>query len=74
MSFKLGRDYCNNCGSFDLEWGYSLTSNSGVQNGRLAYHDIQVTFYQGCNNCSETLALVNADKILEQINAKEVIL
>lgn len=54
---------CRECGSNDLFWHTHSTSASGVQEGRLRSLEVECIFVLGCNDCSETLATVSADKI-----------
>jgi hypothetical protein len=49
---------CSNCGSTQLTWYYVPINNSIVQDGRLSLHDISVTFYLGCERCSETIEII----------------
>lgn len=59
---------CNECGSQDISWQTSNTICTEVQPGRLRTSDVQCKFVLGCDNCSETLALVNADEIASDMN------
>ena len=62
-------DKCKECGSDDLFWFAQNTVPNGIQQNRLNTHDVKCVFVLGCNNCSETLKLVSADKIAEQMTA-----
>ena len=56
---------CKNCGSHILSWHCGTQNNSGVVDGRLRMHEIGVIFYLGCDECSETLSIINGDKVAE---------
>lgn len=59
---------CKACGSTSLTWQTQITTDSGVQQGRLRTNDMKCVFFLGCDSCSETLALVNADKVTQHLN------
>jgi len=58
---------CRNCKSEDLSWFVAKKNTSGVVDGRLCMHDIKVIFVLGCNECSETLKIVDADIVAENL-------
>lgn len=60
---------CKECGSTDLAWQTSNVVRNGVQQGRLRTGDVECLFSLGCNDCSETLALLSADKVAVMMNA-----
>jgi hypothetical protein len=60
---------CKACGSAALTWHTTNTNRSGVQEGRLRTHEVDCVFFLGCDACSETLATVSADKVVELMNA-----
>lgn len=60
---------CKECGSSDLFWFAQNNVPNGIQQNRLNTHDVKCVFVLGCNECSETLKLVSADKIAEQMTA-----
>lgn len=60
--------HCNDCGSDDLEWFSKTHTNSGVQDGILCLGEVTTIYFLGCNNCSETLQLMNEDQMLTFIN------
>lgn len=63
-------DSCKECGGKSLSWFTTNTSGtSGIQNGRLRTEDVTCQFVLGCDNCSETLRVVNADTIAARLNA-----
>lgn len=59
---------CKECGSTSLSWQTQITTDSGVQQGRLRTNDMKCVFFLGCDSCSETLALVNADQVAQHLN------
>lgn len=59
---------CHECGSDDLEWYSACTTKSNVQDGRLRLNEVTITYFLGCNSCSETLIVKNEDQMLTFIN------
>ena len=59
---------CHECGSESLTWDATVVSNTSVQNGRLRLSDVSGLFYLGCDECSETLARVDATEIAAYLN------
>lgn len=49
---------CGNCGSTSMTWEVSSRNNSGVVEGRLRTGDVESICVLGCDDCSETLAVV----------------
>lgn len=62
---------CKHCGSTDLAWQTSNVSRCGVQNGRLRLSEVECQFVFGCNHCSETLAVLSADRVAGMMNAAQ---
>lgn len=60
---------CRECGSASLTWDTVNRVNNGVQQGRLNTRDVQCVFFLGCDDCSETLALIGADTVASKLNA-----
>lgn len=60
---------CKECGSTDLTWQISIVNRSNVMQGRLNTNDVECIFALGCDQCSETLATVSADKVAGMMNA-----
>ena len=58
---------CPECGSAQLSWFCSTHNKSDVVDGRLRVHDVGVNFVLGCDECSETVQVVTADKIAERM-------
>lgn len=60
---------CKACGSDDLFWYGHIKNHSNVQHNRLNTNDVTCLLVLGCNNCSETLMTVSADKLAERMTA-----
>jgi hypothetical protein len=60
---------CKECGSDDLFWYSHIHNHSTVQHNRLNTNDVTCLLILGCNNCSETLMTVKADRIAERMTA-----
>ncbi|MHA6236858.1 hypothetical protein [Pseudomonas fluorescens group sp. PF-69] len=60
---------CRHCGSTALTWATSIVNRSDVQQGRLNTRDVECLFSLGCDTCSETLAMVSADRVADLVNA-----
>lgn len=54
---------CRECGGTSLTWAAHNENRSGIQEGRLRTHEVTCVFVLGCDDCSETLAVVSADSI-----------
>lgn len=63
---------CKECDSTALTWQTSIINRSNVQQGRLNTRDVECVFILGCDECSETLATVSADKVAQAMNAATV--
>lgn len=60
---------CPECeGSTHLSWQMLTDTNSGVADGRLRMNDILVKAFLGCEYCSETIEVINADEIAIRLN------
>lgn len=64
---------CKECGSTHLTWQTSIVNRSSVLQGRLNTRDVECLFFLGCDHCSETLAMVSADKVASLMNSREEI-
>jgi len=60
--------HCRECGSTELTWANSIVNRSAVQQGRLNTSDVECLFYLGCDTCSATLTVVEADRVAELFN------
>lgn len=54
---------CRECGSESLTWGTHNKNIGQASHGRLTTHDVRCLFVLGCDECSETLDVVDADKV-----------
>lgn len=63
---------CKHCGGTHLTWQTSIVNRSNVVQGRLNTNDVQCVFFLGCDSCSETLAMISAEKMAVQMNAAAV--
>lgn len=59
---------CKVCGSTRLAWRTSIVNPSDVQQGRLNTRDVDCQFFLGCEDCSETLATISANKVAGLMN------
>jgi hypothetical protein len=64
---------CKHCGSTHLTWDNAITIRSGVQQNRLNTNDVECLFYLGCDECSETVAVLNADKVAQYLNDEGIV-
>lgn len=60
---------CKDCGSTHFTWQTSIINRSNVQQGRLNTSDVECLFFLGCDECSETLQTISADKVAILMNA-----
>ena len=65
---------CPVCDSEDLEWFTQAKKLNGVVDGRLRMHEIGVEFFLGCNYCSETIKIVDGDKIANFLTEQKSLL
>lgn len=61
---------CKECGGKDLTWQTTTVNRTSIQQGRLNTSDVECLFFLGCDQCSETLATVSADRIASLMNAQ----
>lgn len=61
---------CSACGRTELTWHTGIVNRSGVQQGRLNTHDVDCSFFLGCDFCSETLAVASADDIAQHLTER----
>lgn len=64
---------CPECESTSLTWQAVNTNKSGIPEGRLRTHEVTCIFVLGCDDCSETIATVSADKIASALPAGDSI-
>lgn len=66
------RETCTNCGSEDLSWAVGKHAYDPiVPDGRLRMSEIQVIAYLYCEECSETLHVIQEDEINKMLNKKD---
>jgi len=65
----VAKPKCPNCDSSELSWAPHLLNNSGVVDGRLRMHDVSCSFVLGCDECSETVRVIDADAAARLIAA-----
>lgn len=59
---------CPKCGGSQLEWGYSNRITNDVSQGRLNTNDVETFFYLGCEDCSETVKIINCNDVVGILN------
>ena len=69
IATRLVREGCPECESHRLAWGFSPRNTSGVVDGRLRLGEVGVDFYLHCEECSETLAIVDAEYVARFMSA-----
>lgn len=67
MEISIGK--CHICESRDLTWFTTNVVTTGVQQNRLNTNDVRCKFVLGCNDCGETLKVVDCDHVAELLNA-----
>lgn len=58
---------CNECGSKELRLFCSQKNTSGVVDGKLRLSEVSTEFFLGCEECSETLGVIDGDKLADMI-------
>lgn len=61
---------CTECDSININWSPSLRNNSVCVDGRLKLNDIQCIFVLGCDDCSETLAIIDSEIVAALLNER----
>lgn len=56
---------CPNCGGKNLSWGQTCINQGQAQDGRIRMSEVECSFFVGCDDCSETVMIVSADKIVD---------
>lgn len=62
---------CYVCDSESLTWDSAVIIHNDVQQGRLTTRDVSAIFFLGCDECSETLARVSAEDVVEFLNIRQ---
>jgi hypothetical protein len=60
---------CTNkaCESTELSWTLGTRVASGIADGRLSGHDVTPLLVLGCDECSETIATIDGDRLVNQL-------
>jgi hypothetical protein len=64
---------CPECRSRDLAWSFTPVKTTEAQDGRLRLNEVCGQFYLGCEECSETLLLADAEEVVAFLNAGSTI-
>lgn len=64
---------CKVCGSTSLTWDTQSKTNSGVPEGRLRSNEVHTVMFLGCDDCSETLVVIRAEKIAQLMNERALL-
>lgn len=59
---------CKACGGLSLRWMADNRVKNDIQQGRLNSRDVEGIFALGCDDCSETVAVVSADRVADHLN------
>lgn len=62
---------CRECGGEDLLWSQHNSNKTGIAEGRLRTHEVTCSFVLGCEDCSETIAVISADKFISNYDAAQ---
>jgi hypothetical protein len=54
---------CPECGSLNLTWYADTKNYGGVQDGRICMGEVGPIFYLGCDECSDTIKVIDGDKV-----------
>ena len=60
---------CTNCGSEDVRWYVGKRGPTDVPDGRLRMSEISVIAYLACEECSETLNVIEEHEVETMLNA-----
>mgnify|MGYP000417962348 CR=1 FL=1 len=60
---------CPECGSEDLEWVCAKRNKGQALDGQLRMNDVGVLFFLGCNECSETVRMIDGDQAAAMLAA-----
>lgn len=61
---------CRECGGTSQTWFTQNVITTGAPQNRLNTNDVRCQFVLGCDECSETLKVVGADKVADWLNAR----
>jgi hypothetical protein len=54
---------CPECGSRELTWHADTKNYGGVVDGRICMREVGPIFYLGCDECSETIRVIDGGKV-----------
>jgi hypothetical protein len=60
--------FCKNCGSKQLRWYVGTKGPNDVVDGRIRMSEVSAIAYLACEECSETLNVINEDEINDMLN------
>lgn len=63
-----GNTTCKHCGSQDYSWHTRNVVLGSAQDGRLKVDEVGCQFVLGCNQCSETIIVLSADRVAGLMN------
>lgn len=69
LKLPWSENTCRECRSKSLSWGFAIINKSTVQNGLLRISDVDGLFYLGCDECSETVAKLSPDEVVDLLSA-----
>ena len=69
IAARLVREGCPECESHRLAWGFSPRNHGPAGDGRIRLSEVGVDFYLHCEECSETLAVVDAEYVAQFLSA-----
>ena len=59
---------CSNCQSKALSWQCGVQNTGVCQDGQISMNEVKAVFFLGCDDCSETLKIVDFEKIVSYMN------
>jgi len=62
---------CRECGGSNLYWSQCNSNKTGIAEGRLRTHEVTCSFVLGCEDCSETMAVIGADAFIARFVAAQ---
>lgn len=60
---------CGQCGSRNLTWQCQAQNRGGVVDGRICMREVGVIFFLGCDECSETVRVIDGDVVAVVLTA-----
>jgi formate-dependent nitrite reductase cytochrome c552 subunit len=59
---------CRNCESTDLKWCIGTAGPTDVPDGRIRMSEVYAIAYLSCEECGETLSIIQEDEINRMLN------